>query len=92
MEEYCNKVKEYIETYQSNEIEVTVNGDKKGLLKAIIENDKVVEERFYIEIIDLMGAVTRILDAPHLNYCGVLDEGFTKEHFINTMNNVWTEL
>lgn len=97
MLEYCQYVKQYIETYQTFEFDVLIYGNKKDELKRIIDDVKMEESMFILVIFDLMGGVTRVLQGnapgtPFIDWIGGNGESFTKDYFINTMQAVWPDL
>ncbi len=96
MQEYCNNIKKYFELYHKDESNIELYGDAIQKLK-ILMTTIIDETEFIVRIEELIGDTTRVLqgsysDIPFLSWIGNEKESFTKEHFLNTMKNVWFDL
>lgn len=96
MQQYCLALKEYLEAYQQNDIEVQIYGNKINELRTAIADENPDETRFFLKISGLFGEITRILrgrdpNIPFQDWVGG-PESFTKEYFADTLLAVWPDL
>ena len=96
MKDYCEHIRKYFQTYNQNNLNIEAYGDAKAELKKYINDSSLDDLMFILNVQELIGAKTRVLQGsyqkvPFLNWIGGL-ETFTKNHFINTMKAVWPDL
>lgn len=97
MRDYCISIKEYLDTYNSNETIIGLYGDKVQELNEIVTDEKMESMKFIVCVTSIVGAVTRVLrgynkNLPFLDWIGTNDESFSKDYFNETMKNIWPEL
>ncbi|MES2394432.1 MAG: hypothetical protein V4549_00410 [Bacteroidota bacterium] len=99
MRGYCEQVKKYFESYNNNPLSVSTYGDAKQKLRDLINKPDSEDINFFLNVVELLGAVTRVLrgqndNPPVLDWIGgaTQEESFSKEYFVKTMKEVWPAL
>lgn len=94
MSDYCARIKNYIEEYE--EVGLAQYNNPREELYTLIKSASD-DMLMFISVSDLIGRVTRRFNDfggafTFPDWIGGKDESFTKEHFVETLKNVWPQL
>lgn len=94
MENYCEAIKEYLEIYDAKYQIYHSSFDAKNELKNLIQNSEINEKKYFLEVVEFTGKLTRAINNGHdtfpfLNWMGKDEEDtFTKKNFDEMMIKV----
>ena len=94
MEEYCEKIRQYLEIYDNNNQGLNSDFEAKIELKKLINTNQENEGIYFLEICEFVGKLTRIINNgtnqyDFINWIGKGEvETFTKNNFDQMMIKV----
>lgn len=88
MIDYCNEIRQQINTYNNNGLNISVYGDVAKEFFDLMNKPELEDAAFYLMLSDLLGTISRVTDSSLPKWVGG-EETFTGKKFIETMKSVW---